>query len=677
MATPASSSSSNIHGMAAKIRAATESEAFDLGGLPPGTIETVIHDAFEKEWPAIDDVEMIRITLIVGAGKQSRQKYHENTPKLVTSTLNDCGYNEDRGASNVAECAGLYKLQHDTGKNLKTVVVFPKFEGNEKYGNTTTTSSSTTGGSMSTQSRLLLPDSMEYKVAISSMPTFQNMLQHKVSTWFQKRNLMHLLEEDIQTPFQELERILLKGQSLTNEQQELYDACVDIDAKHVALKHAMQQQVDDGKLTAMEKEFLLSQVQKRIDELQQNSNGGANNNNNNNNNKALQKAKERKTKLQSIVPIPLPPLKHAVELGTVWKQAAPLLYLQSKSIQQQQLSLQETKKLGQLDDYLAKIDTLEQDSRGWLEDDDVFEARIQAYRRELQQKYKTTTNMTTKNATNTKNAAKTASSSSNGGGGGGGGGGGTGKKNSTTNNAWSSTTSTSNNTKVQLPMAGTGWMSSKDKKAQALQSKKAKMKKGDVFGAMMMDDSESDTSDDEVSSDSNANDDDDNDDIQTSTNTDSHPSTLLLLSSQPPVSDDLSHSSKNNGNNSNANAKKKKQKNKTKKQTNNSNKGIFVNSIDDDDRDLTASVVPGNKDSADRNAKQQQQQQQQQQKKNKNDDGGVLKFVFYFLEHYLFPFLVAVLTWILSCFVRTSNSISKTSRKNHKQSETKKKPKSS
>lgn len=572
-------SSSNIHGTAAKIRAATESETFDMGNLPPSTIETVVHDAFQTEWPAIEGEEMIRITLVVGAGKQSRQKYHENTQKLVTSTLNDCGYSEDRGASNVAECAGLYKLQHDTGKNLKTVVVFPKFEAVEGG-----------QGSSSATKSLLTPDSMEYKVAVCSTTVFDNMIKHKVPSWFQKRNLMQLLEEDIQAPLQEFEQLLLKGQILSDAQQEMYDACVEIDAKHATVKQAMQSQVDEEQLTAAEKEFLLLQVQKRLDDLQDDGSKP----------KAVQKAQERQAKLKAIQPIPLPPLKHAVELSKLWKQAAPLLHLQSQS---GQMTLQETKKLGQLDDLLAEIDDLEQDSRGWLEEDDIFEARIQAYRRELQQKYKSSMG-----GGSGKGSGKIGGSSKSSGGG-------SSKKG--TVNAWSS--NISSNTKVQLPTA-TAWMSSKDKKAQALQSKKAKMKKGDVFGAMMMDSDSDDSDSDEVSTPH----------IQKATAPNATLSSSIPTDTQPSIS----LPSSNNAPHSNADhGKRKKKKNKGK--------------ASGEDAAMNAAISVNAKSSEQGSAS-----GRDQQHKNTNS---IMATMLQVLQEYLIPFILVILTWILSLFLGNNN----------------------
>ncbi|EJK55816.1 hypothetical protein THAOC_24408, partial [Thalassiosira oceanica] len=64
----------------------------------------------------------------LGGGKLSRSKYDSKCGQVVTAALNNLGFVEDRGASCVNECAGCFKSQHDTGKNIFTVVVFPRIE---------------------------------------------------------------------------------------------------------------------------------------------------------------------------------------------------------------------------------------------------------------------------------------------------------------------------------------------------------------------------------------------------------------------------------------------------------------------------------------------------------------------------------------------------------------------
>lgn len=65
---------SQVSGMAASIRAAAESETFDLAGHSPASIENIVTSAFSTPFSL---PEMIRITFVVGAGKLSRQKYDD------------------------------------------------------------------------------------------------------------------------------------------------------------------------------------------------------------------------------------------------------------------------------------------------------------------------------------------------------------------------------------------------------------------------------------------------------------------------------------------------------------------------------------------------------------------------------------------------------------------------
>ena len=97
---------SSASGLALSIRKAVESETFDLAGQNVTTITNTIRSAFSEPMPL---TEMIRITFVTGAGKLGRQKYDEGAAKAVTSTLRELGYEEDRGASAVLECAGSFK----------------------------------------------------------------------------------------------------------------------------------------------------------------------------------------------------------------------------------------------------------------------------------------------------------------------------------------------------------------------------------------------------------------------------------------------------------------------------------------------------------------------------------------------------------------------------------------
>ena len=94
-----------------------ESVTFDLAGQSVSSVTNTIQSAAFGEPFSLE--QMIRITFVKGAGKLGRQKYDENAAKAVSSTLRELGFQEDRGASCVLECAGSFKLQHNTGKISK------------------------------------------------------------------------------------------------------------------------------------------------------------------------------------------------------------------------------------------------------------------------------------------------------------------------------------------------------------------------------------------------------------------------------------------------------------------------------------------------------------------------------------------------------------------------------
>lgn len=163
-----------VSGIAASIRAATESETFDLAGHDAANIRNTIRDAFSK--PFLLE-QMIRITFVVGAGKLSRQKYDEKAMLILTQTLKQEGYVEDRGASCVNECGGCYKTQHDTGKNLFTVVVFPRMVGQDN-------GQVWDGGGGAALSEIPIP---LHTILLASEDSFRKMAPSLCPSWSERR----------------------------------------------------------------------------------------------------------------------------------------------------------------------------------------------------------------------------------------------------------------------------------------------------------------------------------------------------------------------------------------------------------------------------------------------------------------------------------------------------------
>lgn len=380
--------SSNVSGMAASIRAATESETFDLAGCTKSTVTTTIESAFSSPFPL---TEMIRITFIVGAGKLGRSRYDENTHKTVTSVLRDQGYEEDRAASCVNECAGTFKSQHDTGKNLKTIVVFPKLAALADQLNDMALEHSNDA-----DQPLLDPSTPQSMIALSSLPVFSRMLTGKCHSWSQKKSCIASLQE-VKTVLEKLDAKLLGGTPLTNSEQDFYDQ-VTLDSltqKETLAKTEMQKHVEEGRITRSEKNKLQTQVQEKISNLDK-SIQEANDENKPKKAEKLtaqkQKLLEREKVVGNITPVPPHPLKHEMEIRKLRKEMQPLLKLE-KETKGRLLSLKETTVLSRKDEILEEIEILEYQSAGWFEDPEEFQIRVEASRAVSQQRQakKTTT----------------------------------------------------------------------------------------------------------------------------------------------------------------------------------------------------------------------------------------------------------------------------------------------
>lgn len=367
-----------VSGMAASIRAAVESETFDLAGQPATTIENTVTSAFSSPFSL---TQMIRITFVVGAGKLSRQKYDDKAMQHVTSALKQLGYVEDRGASCVNECGGSFKTQHDTGKNLFTVVVFPKLiesGGEQDNGN----------GGESQQYPIIIPleeDTPDHKILLASEATFETMVPSICPSWSEKKYCAEVLKAAFDT-INQMDNKLMKGTPLTDVQQEFYDAVggtVVVGTKMEFLKKSMQQQVESGSLTSGERDMLLQQVTDKIDALEDEIQVATQQSKEKkvaNLNVQKEKAAARKKMLEGRTPQPPHDLKHDSQIMKLKKKLQPLLKLE-QSAKGRLLSMKETKELAAKDEILDEIAKLEEASRGWYEDDDLFQVRLENSRK--------------------------------------------------------------------------------------------------------------------------------------------------------------------------------------------------------------------------------------------------------------------------------------------------------
>lgn len=339
-------------------------------------------DAFSEPLPLGD---MIRITFITGAGKLGRQRYDDGAAKAVTSTLRELGYEEDRAASCVVECGGTFKSQHDTGKNLKTIVVFPKITGASGVGlNGDMNMGGLSIDDADDDSNSLLPDGTpEHMVAASSMGVFERNWKPKCAAWSQKKGCLKALES-VRAMLDELDGKLLQGTVLMDAEQHLYDKVSgdDLAKKEAIVKKEMQAQVEAGNLTKTEKEMLMRQVQERIETLKSEIDEATQEGKDKKKAKLIamrEKATTRQEMLEKIQPVQPHRLKHEPEIQKLRAELRPLQKLEDNA-KGRLLSVKETRELGRKDEILEQIEELEENSRGWFEDDETFTARVEYWR---------------------------------------------------------------------------------------------------------------------------------------------------------------------------------------------------------------------------------------------------------------------------------------------------------
>lgn len=317
----------------------------------------------------------MRITFITGAGKLDRQKYHDACAKTVTAALKEHGYEDGR-----MDEPGTFKMQHDTNKNLKTIVVSPKL-----------TASGAADGDMPTDAfqsmgvgngiRVPGSGSPVYMVSVCSEGVFEKMLTSKIQSWSQKKTCGSIFEE-IALIVQELQDNLFKGAPLSDSQQEFYDA-VSLDTlalKASIVKKNMSAQVESGNVTKEEKAQLLEQVSSKLMAIEGEIDSSKDKP------KKLAKLTETKSKLkkrqgmlEKITPQPPHKLKNEVQITKLRTEMRPLEKLEAES-RGRLLSIKETTMVTRKTEIEEEIVNLENASREWFEGDEIFSVRVQVSR---------------------------------------------------------------------------------------------------------------------------------------------------------------------------------------------------------------------------------------------------------------------------------------------------------
>lgn len=381
-------------GMAKDIRASSETSQWDLGGYTNLQVTNLVKAAFSEP---VRLSEMIRHTFVVGGGKKVRQKYDDKMGRWLATALTEAGYTEDRGASTNIECAGTFKQQHDTDKDLKFVHVFPKVDLKPSGG----------GGEADAEASSLVDlGSPAYLATMCSFETFKKMVASKTESWSQRKRLMEELKLAL-ARFDAIEAKMISAQPLSSEEQDLYDQTSreGIDEKLSWLETQIKTLVEQGILTAGEKQQLLSQIEGRIGavtaQLAEAETAGAQKRAEKMKTQ-LQQVTARRDKVRAVEPI-RHELRHEAKIKALRVAIVPLVKLEAAPGLR---SMEEMKKIGTRPELEAEAAKLEAESRGWFETDAEFEARCTLIKAAAEHKAESSSKAAAKKA-----ASKSASAS--------------------------------------------------------------------------------------------------------------------------------------------------------------------------------------------------------------------------------------------------------------------------
>eukprot|EP00413_Alexandrium_margalefii_P044840 CAMPEP_0204595224 /NCGR_PEP_ID=MMETSP0661-20131031/52539_1 /ASSEMBLY_ACC=CAM_ASM_000606 /TAXON_ID=109239 /ORGANISM="Alexandrium margalefi, Strain AMGDE01CS-322" /LENGTH=419 /DNA_ID=CAMNT_0051605715 /DNA_START=85 /DNA_END=1344 /DNA_ORIENTATION=+ len=357
-------------GLAGKVRRSTESDEFELTNYDQARCDELAKNAFSEPFPLN---EMVKLSFVVGGGKLVRQKFSDDLPKLFMSSLSAVGFQDDSTAALEAKSAGKFKFQHDTGKNLKFVHVFPRICAPQAAG-------AGGGEGEEEEDEDEKPSSPEDILLRSSLKDLTRLVADYVTTYGQKKKLLDFIKGRISS-LEQIEAKMTRLEKLTAEEQALFDdvGADELREKVKFLTGELQRMVDEGQLTSAEKAAFLEQLEGKLEAVdaeikKAEAEGKAKKV------QALTQQREAAQKTRAAVKdagaIGLPPLRHGSELKKLYGKLAELNRMEKAS--KGHYSMDELKRLGERPEIEEAVSVLETRSRGWFEDDEVFRERVQA-----------------------------------------------------------------------------------------------------------------------------------------------------------------------------------------------------------------------------------------------------------------------------------------------------------
>ena len=265
----------------------------------------------------------------------------------MTDNLRKLEFVEDRGASACKECQKTYKYQHDTDKDLKYLHVFPAvaiIEEEEKVEKNDVIDDET--------GRKTTPEML---CAKASVEEFEELVEYNVPSFSQKRALLKRLKA-YKGIIDQCDEKLSKMESLTEEEQEMYDIVSEIENKINLVERQLEEMIREGRLTAGEQSVMVEELTGKLNELDVAKAKAEE--------ERKEKRKEQIVKLEGTVKEKIDALKskrpivytieHAEELAELKAQVRKLKALENKS------GLRTAAEVGRLAKLPGLIDRIEQ-----------------------------------------------------------------------------------------------------------------------------------------------------------------------------------------------------------------------------------------------------------------------------------------------------------------------------
>ena len=241
--------------IARSIRASPETEVFDLAGYSASSCDELVQGAFVEP---MDVAEQIRITFIVGAGKLGRQKYGEDLRRHLCDSLQRAGFDDDAGAACVNTCQGKFKYQHDTGKNLLKIHVFPRL---------VPVAAGAAAAEASAAAETEGEHSFEQLCLECDVDMFQRFERSRAPAWLQKKRMLSFLEGNLALLNRATEK-LCTMQALDAKEQRAYDSMSSelLEEKISTVSRSLKKCVKEGRVTSEEKRHLIDAAEERLAE---------------------------------------------------------------------------------------------------------------------------------------------------------------------------------------------------------------------------------------------------------------------------------------------------------------------------------------------------------------------------------------------------------------------------